>query len=95
MLAAHVGLGVGCRFVRPVTEDGLAELAEFLDHAFLGGVGIGAVGDGLVQCVDDVVQAGEQLGPVRQALFERALGFGNAGGQCRFIIHEPFYLYSG
>lgn len=92
MLGAHLRLRAGSGFVRPVAEDFLAELAEFLDHTLLGGVGVGAVGDGSVERVEDVMQAGAQLGPVRQALFERAVGFGNRGGQCRFIVHQPLYL---
>ncbi len=58
MLGAHLRLGAGVGFVRPVAEDFLAELAEFLDHALLGSMGGGAVGDGLVERVEDVVQAG-------------------------------------
>jgi thiamine monophosphate synthase len=72
---------VGGGFVRPATEDVLTELAEFLDHALLGRVSIGTIGDGLIERVDEVMETGAQLGAVRQALFERALGFGNAGGQ--------------
>ena len=81
MLGAHLRLGVGVGFVRPVAQDFLAELAEFFDHALLGGMGVAAIDDGLVERVEEVMQAGEQLGPVRQALFEQAVGFGNAGGQ--------------
>ena len=80
MLAGHLRLGVGGGFARPVAEDFLTELAHLPDHALLGGMGIGAVGDGVVERVEDMMQPGEQLGPVRQALFERAVGFGNVGG---------------
>ncbi len=92
VLGADLRLGLGLRFVRPTPEDFLAELPEFLDHSFLGGVGVGAVGHGLLKGVQEVVQARAQLGPLGQAFFERAVGFGNAGGQCRFIVHQPLYL---
>ena len=72
-----------------------SELAQFFNHALRGGVSIGTVGHGLVERVEDVMEAGQQLGPVRQALFERAGGLGSVGGQGRFIVHQPFYLYSG
>lgn len=92
VLGADLRLGLSLRFVRPTPEDFLAELPEFLDHSFFGGVGVGAVGDGLVERVQQVVQARVQLGPVGQAFFERAVGLGNAGGRCRFIVHQPLYL---
>ncbi len=78
--------------MRPAAEDFLTELPEFLDHSLLGGVGVGAVGDGLLKRVEKVVEARVQLGPVGQAFFERAVGLGNAGGQYRFIVHQPLYL---
>lgn len=92
MLGAHLGLGLRIGFVRPATEKFLAELAQFLDHALLGGVGIGAVGHRLVERVQKVVQACLQLGPVRQAFFERARSFGITTGQVRFIVHQPLCL---
>jgi hypothetical protein len=57
MLGAHLRLDLGLRFVRPTAEEFLAQLAQFLDHSLLGGVGIGTVGDGLVEHVQEVVQA--------------------------------------
>ena len=90
MLGAYLGLGM--RLVRPAVEEFLTELAQFLDHALLGGVGIGAVDDGFSGRVVDVMEAGAQLGPLRQALFERAVGLENAGGSCRFIVRQPLHL---
>ena len=57
LLGAHLRLGLGLRFVRPAAQEFLAQLAQFLDHSLLGGVGIGAVGDRLVERVQEVVQA--------------------------------------
>ena len=89
MLAAHLRLRVGVAFVRPATENLLTQLAQFLDHTLFGGVGVGAVGDGLIECVEEVVQAGQQLRPVRQTFFKNTVSFGKAQGRCRFIVHQP------
>ena len=87
MLDAHLRLGVGVGFVRPAVEHGLAQWAQFHDHALLGGVGVGAVGDGLVEGVEEVVQANRQCGPVRQARFQRPVRVGRRGSRERFIVH--------
>jgi hypothetical protein len=95
MCGAHLRLGVSLRFLRPPAEDFLAELPEFFDHAILGAVGIGAVGGGLIQRVEEVMQAGAQLGPMGQALLEHGVGLVNRGRRYGFIVHQPLYLYSG
>ena len=77
MLGAHLRLGLGLRFVRPVAQDFLPKLAEFFDHALFGGMGIRAVGHGSVERVENVMQPGEQLRPVCQALIKRAARWGN------------------
>lgn len=92
MLGAHLCLGLRPGFARPAAEKFLAELAQLVDHAFLGGVGVGAVGDGRIQRIEEVVEARVQLGPLGQAFLERAVGLGNAGGRCWFIVHQPLYL---
>ena len=72
MVRGHLGLGVRVGFLRPLTEDFLPELAQFFDNPPLGGVRVAAVGDGVIERVEKVVQAGQQLGPPGQTDLETA-----------------------
>ena len=83
--------GVGAAFSQQGTlpRDGFAAFRRVMGVTWQR---VGAVGHGLVERVQQVMQACAQLGPVGQAFFERAVGFGNAGGRCRFIVHQPLYL---
>ena len=86
MVRGHLGLGLRVGFLRPLPEDFLPELAQFFDDPFLGGVRVAAVGHGVIERVEKVVQAGQQLGPPGQTDFEAAA----RGGQFYrwFIRHE-------
>jgi hypothetical protein len=44
--------------VHPAALEFLADMAQILDHAFLGGASIGTVGHGSVDHVQIVIQAG-------------------------------------
>ena len=89
MLRGHLGLRVRVGFVRPLTEGFLSELAQWLEDALFGDVRVAAVGDGVIERVEEVVQAVEQLRPLGQTDFEAAA----QGGQFDrwFIIHERLY----
>jgi len=66
----HVGVGVGAGFVRPLGEQLLTELAQLECHARFGVIGGAVVADGLVEHIGDLMQAFQQLGPLRQALLQ-------------------------
>ena len=72
MVRGHLGLGLRVGLLRPLAEDFLPELAQFCEDPLLGGVRVTAVGDGVIECVEKVVQAGQQLGPLGQANFKTA-----------------------
>ena len=76
MVRGHLGLGLRVGFLRPLPEDFLPELAQFFDDPFLGGVRVAAVGDGVIERVEKVVQPRQHLGPPGQPNFKAAPGGG-------------------
>lgn len=66
----HVRIGVVTGFERPLAEQFLAELAQLERHARLGVGGGAVVTDGLVEHIGNLMQAGEQCRPLREALLQ-------------------------
>ena len=74
VLGGHLRLGVVVGFAGPVREQLVPQLADLLEDARFGLIGIGAVADRLVEAVHDLMHPSQQIGAAGETLFERATG---------------------
>ena len=76
MIGRHLCLALGIGFLGPLAENRASELSNLLHHPIFGVMRITSIAHGLFECVNDLMQALEQLRSLRQALFESATVLG-------------------